>query len=156
MRPSRPLATGRVAIDAAPSAAYAVVSDPPLMASFAEEAFRAEWLGGIPGPAVGARFRGHNRNGRRRWSTVCTVTHAEPGRRFGYDVDTAFGLPISHWRYDVEPAGDGCVVTERVWLRVPLWFIPLAMLITGVVNRPGANKRNIATTLDRLKTHLES
>jgi hypothetical protein len=39
---------------------------------------------------------------------------------------------------------------------VPLWFIPLAIMITGVPNRIGANNANIATTLDRLKEHVEA
>jgi hypothetical protein len=152
-----PIAVGRITVDASPADVYRVVSDPPLMVTFAEEAYRARWLDGATEAAVGARFRGYNRKGRRRWFTDCTITEARRGERFAYHVATPFRLPISRWQYDIEPApgGSGCTVTETNWLRVPLWFIPFAILITGTVDRPRHNGRNIATTLERLKRHLE-
>ncbi|POM27291.1 Polyketide cyclase / dehydrase and lipid transport [Actinomadura rubteroloni] len=154
----KPIAVGRVAIDAPAADVYRIISDPPVMITFAEEAYRAHWLDGATGAAVGARFRGHNRKGRRRWYTNCTITEAVRDRRFAYRVDTAFRLPISRWEYDIAPTKDGrgCVVTETNWLRAPLWFIPIAILITGTINRPGANERHIATTLERIKRHLEA
>ena len=33
----------------------------------------AAWIDGAAGPAVGARFKGHNRKGRTRWPTTCEV-----------------------------------------------------------------------------------
>lgn len=39
---------------------------------------------------------------------------------------------------------------------MPLWFVPLAILITDVFDRSGVNNTNIGTTLQRLKRHLES
>jgi hypothetical protein len=87
--------------------------------------------------------------------TTCKVTEAEPGRRFVYEVSTPFKVPIARWEYDLEPTKDGCTVTESSYLRVPAWFIPFAILITGEPDRPGANKAHIATTLIRLKDHLE-
>jgi uncharacterized protein YndB with AHSA1/START domain len=152
---SEPIATGQVTIKASPTEVYRLISDPPAMAQFAEEFFRARWLGGATEPMVGAKFRGVNRNGRRRWVTTCEVTEAEPGRRFVYEVSTPFKVPISRWEYDLEPTEDGCTVTESSYLRVPAWFIPFAILITGEPDRPGANKEHIATTLTRLKDHLE-
>jgi polyketide cyclase/dehydrase/lipid transport protein len=106
--------------------------------------------------AVGARFSGTNRNGWRRWVTRCTITDAEPGRRFAYDVRTPFLVPIARWQYDIRPDGAGCTVTESSWLRVPPWFVPIAIWITGQPDRPGVNRNNIAITLRRLKEHLEA
>ncbi|AJT67464.1 hypothetical protein T261_5848 [Streptomyces lydicus] len=151
-----PAATGTVTIRATPADAYRVVSDPPVMIRLAEEAHRARWLGGATVAAVGARFRGHNRNGLRRWVTTCRITDADPGRRFAYEVTAALGVPVSRWQYDIAPTAEGCTVTETNWLRVPLWFIPFAVLITGVSDRIGINNANIGTTLQRLKQHLES
>ncbi|WKX68874.1 SRPBCC family protein [Streptomyces sp. XD-27] len=151
-----PAAAGTVDIRATPAETYRVISDPPTMIRFAEEAHRARWLGGAEAPAVGARFRGYNRNGLRRWSTTCRVTDADPGRRFAYEVAAALGIPISRWQYDIEPTADGCTVTETTWLRVPLWFVPVAILVTGVRDRAGTNNANITTTLHRLKAHLET
>lgn len=151
-----PSATGTMAIRATPAEVYRIISDPPTMIRFAEEAHRARWLDGAKAPAVGARFQGHNRNGLRRWVTACRVTDADPDRRFAYEVAAPLRIPISRWQYDIEPTAEGCTVTETSWLRVPLWFIPFAMLITGVFDRVGANNAHITTTLHRLKTHLET
>jgi uncharacterized protein YndB with AHSA1/START domain len=149
-------ATGQVEIKASPDEVYEIISDPPAMARFAEEFFRARWLGGAKKPEVGAKFRGMNRNGMRRWWTTCTVTEAEPGKRFVYTVRTPFMVPISRWEYDILPTEGGCTVTESSYMRVPGWFIPFAILITGKKDRPGVNTANIATTLTRLKDHLEA
>ncbi|MGI5350536.1 SRPBCC family protein [Streptomyces sp. CA-250714] len=151
-----PAATGTVFIRAAPADAYRVVSDPPVMIRLGEEAHRVRWLDGATAPAVGARFRGHNRNGFRRWVTNCRVTDADPHRCFAYEVTAPLGVRISRWQYDIAPTPQGCAVTETNWLRVPLWFIPFAILITGVIDRIGTNNANIGTTLQRLKRHLES
>jgi uncharacterized protein YndB with AHSA1/START domain len=156
MTSTEPIATGQVTINASPAEVYELISDPTAMAEFTEEFFRARWLGGANKPAVGVRFRGSNRNGRRRWVTTCTITEAEPGHRFAYEVSTPFKVPISRWEYDLQPSATGCTVTERSYLRVPAWFIPFAILITGEPDRPAANKAHIATTLTRLKEHLES
>lgn len=151
-----PAATGRVTVNAAAADVYRVISDPATMIRFAEEAYAVRWLDGATEAAVGARFRGLNRNGRRRWQAICRITELEPGRRCTHEVSTTSNVPISRWRYEVEPAGDGCVVTESNWILAPLWFIPVAIMITGVVNRPGLNRANIATTLHRLKAHVEA
>lgn len=155
-----PAATGSVTIRTPPSEAYRIISNPPSMARFTEEAHRAVWADGATGAAVGARFRGYNRNGVHRWVTNCRVTDADPERRFAYEVTAGPGpgVPIARWQYDIAPTadGEGCVVTETNWLRAPLWFIPAAILITGVLDRPGVNGAHIATTLERLKAHLEA
>lgn len=151
-----PAATGTVAIGAEPDEAYRVISDPPSMALLAEETYSAHWLDGATVPAVGARFRGYNRNGPRRWSTTCSITDADPGRRFAYEVTAPFNVPVSRWQYDIEPTADGCTVTETNWLRAPAWLLPFSIALTGVANRMGANDANIATTLRRLKAYLET
>ncbi|MFD0899086.1 SRPBCC family protein [Actinomadura sediminis] len=155
---NRLFATGTVTIDAAPDRVFEVISDPAVMARLGEEIVSAEWVGGAARAALGARFAGHNRKGRRRWTTLCTVVELEPGRRFVYDVHAPppLGVPIARWGYEIEPAEDGaCTVTEKNWARVPVWFVPFAMLITGTIHRPRLNSANITTTLDRLKAHVE-
>lgn len=149
-------ATGTVSIRATPAETYRIISDPPVMARFTEEAHRARWLRGARAAAVGACFRGYNRNGLRRWTTTCRITDADVGRRFAYEVKAPLGIPVSRWQYDIEPTHEGCTVTETNWLRVPLWFIPFAILVTGVFDRMGANNANITTTLERLRSHLET
>jgi hypothetical protein len=143
-----------VTIGADPQAVYALITDLPTLASCAEEAKAMEWRKG--GAAVpGAVFKGHNRNGIHRWTTTCTVTAAEPGSAFAFDVGY-FGIPIAHWRYDVAATDGGCRVTERMWDRRPRWFVKPGGLATGVMDRPTVNTEHIKLTLARLKDKAEA
>ncbi|HET9141301.1 SRPBCC family protein [Actinophytocola sp.] len=151
-----PIARGQAEIKASPDAVYRLVSDPTVMVRFAEEVYRVRWMNGSTQARVGARFKGSNRNGWRRWWTTCRVTDADHGRRFAYEVRTPFLVPIARWQYDIEPIVGGCTVTETSWLHVPRWFVPIAIAITGEPDRPAANTAHIATTLRRLKEHLEA
>lgn len=153
---SQPFATGDVMVDASPEEVYGLVSDPIAMAGFAEEFYRARWIRGATEAAVGNWFSGSNRNGWRRWVTHAEVTEAESGRRFAYRVRTPFLVPISCWEYELAPEGAGCRLTVTNWLRAPRWFVPIAIFITGQPDRAGTNSANIATTLRRLKAHVES
>ena len=76
-----------------PDVAYAAVSDVRTVGTRSPETVAVTLRGSAPPFAVGARFKGHNRNGRFRWSTLCTVTEAEPGRVFAFDVKSG-GLAI--------------------------------------------------------------
>jgi hypothetical protein len=149
-----PTASAETDIAASPQAVYALVSDLPGLAKVAAEFARGRWLGGVTEAQAGARFRGTNKRARRRWTTTVTVTDAEPGKRFAFDV-TYYGLPISRWQYDLEPSGDGCVVRESTWDRTPAWFRPIGRLGTGVRDRAETNRRNIERTLRRLKDAAE-
>jgi uncharacterized protein YndB with AHSA1/START domain len=153
---TEPLATGEVRIDASPEEVYRLVSDPVAMAGLAEEFYKARWIRGATEAAVGNWFSGSNRNGWRRWVTHAEITDAEPGRRFAYRVRTPFFVPISRWEYDIAPEGTGSRLAVTNWLRVPRWFVPIAIFITGQPDRAGTNTANITTTLGRVKARLES
>lgn len=153
---TEPLATGEVSIAASPDEVYRTISDPVAMAGLAEEFYRARWIRGATAAAVGNWFSGANRNGWRRWVTHAEITEADPGRRFAYRVRTPFFVPISRWEYEIVPEGTGCRVLVTNWLRVPGWFVPMAIFITGQPDRAETNSTNIATTLGRLKKHVEA
>ena len=143
-----------VAINADADAVYHLITDLPTLASLAEENEAMQWrTGGEATP--GAVFKGTNRNGSHRWTTTCTVTDAEPGRAFAFDV-RYMALPIAHWRYDIVPDGDGCRVTEQTWDRRPGWFSKTAWIGTGVRDRDAANSQHIQLTLARLKEKAEA
>ncbi len=146
--------TATVQIDARPDLVYGLITDLPTLASLAEEAVAMEWR---KGDAVrqGAVFTGHNQHGKRRWSTKCTVTDAEPGRRFAFDVRHSV-FPIARWQYDIAAADGGCQVTESTWDRRPGWFRKLAGKATGVTERLAANADHIQLTLQRLKQRAEA
>jgi hypothetical protein len=103
-------------------------------------------------------FVGHNENGGRRWTTKCTVTDAEPGHVFAFDVRHTV-VPIARWQYDIldlTASGGGCQVTESTWDRRPGWFRKLAGRATGVPDRVAANTDHIQLTLQRLKQRAEA
>jgi hypothetical protein len=151
-----PSASAHTEVNAPPEVVYALLSDLPGMSRVAEEFERGSWLGGAREAAVGARFRGHNRQAGRRWTTTATVTDAEPGRRFAFEVSSVAGIPVSRWQYDIEPTDSGCRVAERTWDRRPSWFRPLANFVTGVRDRTEQNRRNMEHTLQRLKATAEA
>lgn len=141
-------------ISADPAAVYALLTDLSTFASLAEEAGAMDWHKGdrvVPG----AMFKGHNRNSGKKWTTTCTVTDAEPGRVFAFDVKSLI-IPVAHWRYDIAATDGGCTVTERTWDRRPAWFVKPAGVATGVRDRKTANAENIRLTLERLKAKAEA
>ncbi|MBV8965276.1 MAG: SRPBCC family protein [Mycobacteriaceae bacterium] len=144
-----------VNIDADADTVYELITDLPTLASLSDEIATMEWRK-ESSVKPGAVFTGHNRNGARKWSTTCTVTDADSGRVFAFDVRHTV-LPIAHWRYDIQPLdGGGCRVTERTWDRRPRWFKQVAGLATGVKDRAAANTAHINSTLQRLKKAAET
>jgi hypothetical protein len=132
---SDPCVSATVQIDARPHVVYGLITDLPTLASLAQEAVAMEWRRG-DAVCQGAVFAGHNQNGGKRWSTKCTVTDADPGRLFAFDVrHTVF--PIARWQW-------------------PGWFRKLAGRATGVTDRVAANTKNIELTLQRLKRRAEA
>ena len=154
-QPAAPVAEAEVTIGADPDKVYALITDLPTLASLGDGITTMKWRKGRSAQP-GAVFKGNNRNGVRTWSTTCTVTDADPGRAFAFDVRYTV-LLISHWRYDIEPVdGGGCRVTERTWDQRPEWFKGPARLATGVKDRAAANSAHIQATLQRLKAKAES
>jgi hypothetical protein len=150
-----PTATGEIAVNASPDHVYGLLSNLDSFSGLSEETVRCKVLDGSSTATVGTRFRGTNRRGLRRWSTVSTVTDAAPGREFSFNV-ASLGVPVARWSYSIRPSDDGCVVTESTWDRRPKWFLGIAYLATGVADRVTVNTQNIARTLERLKTKAES
>ncbi len=149
-----PCVSATVAIDARPDVVYSLITDLPTLASLAQEAVAMQWRKGNA-VAPGAVFTGDNENGSRSWTTKCTVTDAEPGRRFAFDVRHTI-FPVARWQYDIVASDGGCEVTESTWDRRPGWFRKLAGKATGVSDRVAANTQHIELTLQRLKQRAEA
>jgi hypothetical protein len=148
-------ASGSIVIAATPARVYALITDLAELATLADETEAMHWTKGSAAVPQ-AVFRGANRNGRHRWTTTCTVTHAEAGHRFAFDVSYPPGLSISRWQYDIESMSEGCRVTETTWDRRPGWFAALSGLATGIRDRGAANQAHIDATLSRLKARAEA
>jgi uncharacterized protein YndB with AHSA1/START domain len=141
-------------IDAPAATVYDLVSDLPRMGQWSPEARGGRWLDGAAKPQQGARFRGNNRSGWRRWSTTVEVTDAERGNRFAFHV-TLGPVAISDWSYDFAPSATGTTVTERWADRRPGWMRALSGPVMGVSDRGGHNRANMQQTLQALKQAAE-
>jgi uncharacterized protein YndB with AHSA1/START domain len=133
---------------------WALVSDLPRMGSWSPENTGGTWAKGAAGPAVGARFKGTNANGKRRWSTQVTVVECQPGRTFSFDV-RAGGLSIARWSYAMEPDPGGCQVTET-FTDTRGWIITtIGGLVSGVHDRQTFNRAGMEETLANLAAAAE-
>jgi hypothetical protein len=103
-------------IAASPDAVYDRITDITRTGERSLECRSAAWLPGAPAATVGSRFRGRNKSGIARWSRVCEVVEAEPGRRFAFrTVPERVDLTRADstiWAYTIEPDGDGSLVTH--------------------------------------------
>lgn len=143
-------------VDAPAEQVWALVSDLPRMGELSPENTGGRWVGGATGPALGARFRGTNRAGRRRWSTTCEVVRCEPGSAFAFDV-VAGPLTVASWSYEVTPTGPtSCTVTEGWVDRRGRLLKALGGPLTGVDDREAFTAASIEQTLAALKAAVEA
>jgi uncharacterized protein YndB with AHSA1/START domain len=134
---------------------WAMVSDVTRMGEWSPETEGATWIKGATGPRPGAKFKGTNRNGKKKWDTVAEVVEVEPGRRFSFTV-SAVGLRIADWAYEFEPTASGCRVTETWTDRRGRIASVLGKPVSGVEDRAAHNRAGMEQTLDRLKAAAES
>jgi hypothetical protein len=154
-RPWRYSGSVETGIDAEPEVVYAAVVDVTRTGERSPECHAAEWLPGATPATVGARFRGHNRAGRFRWSRVCEVVHAEPGRSFSFRTVPERSVSDSTtWSYTFEPDGDATRVVHSYEVTIPPGRLMRA-LISRMLPDHTDMRPQMAQTLAALKTSLE-
>ena len=131
---------------------WELVADLPRMGEWSPENAGGKWIGGATGPALGAVFKGSNKNGIRRWSTNATVIGCEPGKLFEFAVSSG-PLAIAHWRYEFEPTDSGCRVTESWEDHRKPWFVVVARLMGD--HSAAHAEIEMATTLANLAAAVE-
>ena len=142
-------------IDAPPERLYDMVSDLSRMGEWSPENQGGKWVGGATGAAEGAKFKGRNRSGSRRWSTVATIVTANPPKEVAWESKAA-GLKIALWRYRFEPNGrGGTTVVESTEDRRGRLMHVIGRTASGVADREAANKKNMRATLEQLKKAAE-
>ena len=142
-------------ISAPPEVVWSLISDVTRMGEWSPETTGCEWRKGADGPVEGARFRGRNEAGSRRWSTECVVTRAEAGRSFAFEVVVG-PIDVAEWAYRIEPTAGGCRV-EETWTDRRGWVAKkLGSLASGVSDRATHNRRTMEQTLERLASAAQS
>lgn len=142
-------------IAASPEAVYDAISDITRMGEWSTECTGGEWHEGFDGPAVGATFDGHNRNGDKEWTSQGEIVEAERGRSFVYQC-SMFDFHFSTWGYRIEPHGDGARVTEWSDDLRPESALEFSQQMSGVTDRAARNRETMSGTLERLAAALES
>ena len=147
----------RVRIAAAPARVWELIGDPTRMGEWSPECQRVTWAGGGDAPKLGAKFKGHNQLGWRRWTTTGTIVAFEPEREIGWDVDFA-GFAIARWNYRVEAdaGGASCTVVESFHDLRNRAFRVLGPAARGVRDTAAHNRAGMEQTLARVKATAES
>jgi uncharacterized protein YndB with AHSA1/START domain len=134
---------------------YAAISDVTRMGEWSPECYACEWHEGVDGPAVGATFDGHNRNGDKEWTTQGKVIEAEPGRTFAFEC-SMMDFHYATWGYRIEPTEAGCRVTEWSEDLRPESALEFSKQMSGVEDRTARNQEMMSETLERLAAALET
>ncbi|MFF3311694.1 SRPBCC family protein [Streptomyces sp. NPDC004082] len=158
--------TRSILVEASPLSVYEEVSRPAQMGRWSPENLGATVARPDEPAQVGLVFEGHNKRGPFRWTTRCTVTVAEPGRRFAFRVH-AIGVkrprlraPIATWEYRFAPDGTATRVTESWTDDRRSWpdFVANAFdrMATGGKTFAAFQTGNIDRTLRNLKREIEA
>jgi len=141
-----------IQIQAPPEKVYALITDVTRMGEWSPECVKAEWVGDATGPAVGARFKGHNKlNWLIRWSTTPTVKVADPGREFTFETGKP-GKEQTRWTYRFAPMDGGTELTESF---EALTYTGFQKLTAKPEKRAAKLTGDIQQTLERVKSAAE-
>jgi hypothetical protein len=150
-----PSADTRVHIDAAPDAVWEVVADITRQDRWSGEATKCYWTDSADRAVVGARFRGHNRKGFRRWNRTNEITGIEPGRTMVWrTLPTKLYRDSTEWRVEVEPEGTGSAVRESYRIT----YLPRSLEIFLYWFNPNHRDRrdDLEQDLLKLKVYVET
>jgi hypothetical protein len=144
-------------IEATPVAVYDLIADVTRTPERTPDVVRCVWLDGATGPAVGARFKATNRQGRGPdWNNKPVVTVADPGREFSFTRTEPFAGTIL-WRHRFEPAGTGTRMYESYEVIKPIrwmgWFI--IDTLYGMKDRRAELRASMVQSMDRVAELLE-
>lgn len=113
-----PTTSVSIEVMATPATVWALVSDIGISSRFSSEVSRTEWVDGVDGPGLGARFVGHSAHDAiGEWSTTCIVTAFKPERVFEWSVIGRDDDVSSIWRYTISD-GDGGLVRLEFWFQM--------------------------------------
>jgi hypothetical protein len=144
-------------VESPPEVLYDLVSDVTRTPEITTDIVRCEWLDGATGPAVGARFKAVNRQGRGPdWSNEPVVVTADPGREFAFARTERIAGTVE-WRYRFVPEGSGTRVVESYEVTRPVsilgWFV--IGTIYGMKDRRSELRASMERTLERLAEMTE-
>ena len=152
-----PTHTDSVRIAASPARVWELVIAMERYGEWSSENTGGYWrkgADGVPGTGkVGDQFVGINRRDGTEWKALVEIVERDEGRSYGFVTGTT-EMDLALWRYELQPDGDGTVLTEQWTLRKPSFFIEQGG--EAEVSRRAANaKESMAATLKGMKTTAE-
>jgi len=75
-----------VEINAPVEKVWAMITDLPRMGEWSPENQGGEWAKGATGPAIGATFKGRNKNGKKKWGTNVVVNACDAPKKFSFGL----------------------------------------------------------------------
>jgi hypothetical protein len=140
-------------------AIWDVVTDIDLPAAFSTECLGAEWID--EGPALGARFVGHNRHeALGQWDTTSWVNRYEPPHAFGWAVSDP-DSPSATWWFLLEQEDSGVRVRQGGRMGPAPSGLNIAISAMPdkeeriVARRLAEWEQNMLATLEGIKQRLE-
>lgn len=151
-----------VFIEAPPQRVWELVTDIELPARLSPELQRVEWLDGAGGPALGARFAGHNHHpALGDWSTISHVVELDAQRAFAWAVmgaDTRFAEssesssePMATWRFELRADSGGTRLRHSARLGPARSGLSLA-----IDRMPEKEEKIVANRLAEVRTGIEA
>jgi uncharacterized protein YndB with AHSA1/START domain len=111
----RPTVEADIFVAAPATRVWELVTNLVRMGQWSPEYQGGEWLDGVTGPVVGARFKGRNKRREREWESVSTVIEAAAGRSFAWAVGNPDN-PAATWRFALTSESAGTRVHQHVQL----------------------------------------
>lgn len=144
-------ATATIEIAAPAETVYDLISDVTRMGEWSPECVACEWLD-TPG-AVGSTFKGRNRRGLARWSTIARVIVADRPSEFTF-ATLHRGREATRWSYRLHDDAGRTVVTESFEsLTTPLL---IGLVERWVIrDRQSQLEAGMARTLDAIRAAAE-
>ena len=128
---------------------WSLVTDLPRMGEWSPENQGGEWLEGATCAAVGAKFRGNNKNGDKSWQATVTVDVYDAPRKFVFSLKYK-EMHLSDWVYEIEPTATGSRVTHS-WVDRRGWFSTWSGgKLSDVADRSVHNLKNMTATLEAI------
>lgn len=143
--PSR--GTVEVNVAASPASVWAVLSDVTRTGEWSHEVNEVSWVG-KGGAVAGHQFVGHNQAGSSRWSRVCTINVADPGRVLEFTTWGGVPKDSTRWRFELTPTTSGTRITQsfEILKLARIWEIVIYLVVPAHRDRTGA----LAEDLQRL------
>jgi hypothetical protein len=145
-------------IRATPQEVYEAIADVTAAGRRSQECRSCYWLSGSTPGTIGARFRGRNRTHVARWSRVCEVIVAQPGKAFAFrTIPESIDITrrdSTTWGYRLAPHPAGTLVTHYYNMTKPP-LQPFKAAYGVLLSHHRDMRPHMTYTLAALKAELE-